>query len=118
MTTPNEGDKIGNHDPDWEMSDCKKCSDYKEKLKILNEILNGINVENPSAVDTMIDAMKQQKKYIQSLKYSNDNLREVLKEIISWGHGDCYCLSDEESSKVDGKICPTCFAKQALREEE
>lgn len=42
-------------------------------------------------------------------------LRQGLKEIAKWS--PCYCLTDEESSTVGGKTCPTCIANGLIYNE-
>lgn len=57
----------------------------QDEIERLKKIIAGIDVKNPDAVDVMIDAMKEQKEYIQSLKNKlRDSEDEVerLREIV------------------------------------
>lgn len=57
--------------------------DWKSlKRKCVTKKVGGIDVTNPSAVDTMIDAMKAQKDYIASLKTKLGKAREALTRIM------------------------------------
>jgi len=51
-----------------------------KELQRLNSIVGGINVENPSAIDLLIDAMKEQKKYIGQLKADLQKKEQELEQ--------------------------------------
>lgn len=50
----------------------------------------------------------------ENLKSTITKLLEYMKLIQDWS--DCYCMTEEESSKPGGITCPTCIANQALEE--
>lgn len=62
-----------------------KANELEDKLNQMEKLVGGLDVENPSAVDTLIDAMKIQKEnYLASLaqlQLENGVMKQRIKEL-------------------------------------